>query len=513
MTTANNPKITGKLFGAEAAVPNSEQRVLFVSQMTSTGTATAGELNQDVTEATAKTLAGAPSQVYNAIEDYKIENEDVPVDLVLLDDPAGVAATATITFTATAATENGSLEFILGDARNGTFTLPVTKDDDEDALAAALAALITAEAKCMVSAVAVLNVVTLTAENVGLIGNSLPIINSGLVGGVSVATTAMTGGTLAPALTNVFDVVGETRYQTIVWHAEYTTSEVKTFLDARFNVTGQVKDGVAVMTAVDSKANLTTLGDANNSQSVVIFGEKTTSLSTWKGGSQKKAPLVQSAAFAAVRSLRLTDGANIANIVNSSVGALDTTGGPALASLPYFNTPMATIPVTPNGIGWTSTEINDLEDAGISVMGNNRTGTGVLLDKVVTTYKTDGAGNPDISWKYLNYVDTGSQAREYQVNNSLKDWAQSRLTVGDLKAFRAIANENSIRDRFIKYFGDMSSAEYMLLQDGEDARQFYIDNLSVTLDFPNGKVTVINKLPIVPQFRELDLTSKLAFTI
>ena len=516
MTIVNNPKIDAKLVGASVAVPNSAQRVLFVGQMTSAGTATAGELYTDVDEPTAKTLFGPSSQLYNGIEFFKTINTDVPVDVIPLDDPAGVAADGKITFTATSATEAGSLIVTLGETRNGQFEVHVEIGDDGDAISLKTVNLVQAGTKCLMSAAVDginANETNVTSENVGTIGNNLTISVTGTVAGVTYAVTGMANGTLVPTLTNVFDVIGETRYQTIVWPAEYGTTEVKALLDARFNVEGQVKDGVAVMTEIGTKSEVLATVNAENSQSLVFFVEETTTKNAYKGGSMLECPYSQSSIFAAIRSLRLTDGANIARYVNGAGGARDTTGGPAIASLPYFNTPVPGLPVPTLGYGWTSTEIEEIKEAGGSVMGSNVTGTDVLLGQIVTTYKTDIGGNPDVSWKYLNYVDTGSQSREYQVNNLLKDFVQSRLTTGDLEAFRNIANENSIRDAMVGYYGDLSGGDYVLLQSGEDALLFYKENLQVIIDMANGKVTIINKLPIVTQFREIDLTSQLAFSL
>lgn len=516
MTIVNNPKITAKLVGASVAVPNSAQRVLFVGQMTSAGSATAGELYTDVDEPTAKTLFGPPSQLYNGIEFFKTINTDVPIDVIPLDDPAGVAADGKITFTATSATEAGSLIVTLAETRNGQFEVPVVIGDDGDAISLKAVNLIQAGTKCLMSAAvdgAEADECNVTSESVGTIGNNLTISVTGTVAGVTHSVTGMANGTLIPTLTNVFDVIGETRYQTVVWPPEYGTTEIKALLDARFNVVGPVKDGVAIMTDVGTESEVKAVVNAENSQSLLFFVEETTSTTSYKGGSMLECPYSQSAIFAAIRSLRLTDGANIARYVNGAGGARDTTGGPAIASLPYFNTPVPGLPVPRIGFGWKSTEIKALEDAGASVMGSNVTGTDVLLGQIVTTYKTDIGANPDVSWKYLNYVDTGSQSREYQVNNVQKDFVQSRLTTGDLEAFRNIANENSIRDAIVGYYGVLSSGDYVLLRSGEETLQFFKEELTVLIDLAEGKVTILEKLPIVTQLREIDLTMQLAFSL
>ena len=171
MTNLSNPKVNATLTGASLPVPNTDQKILIVGQMTSAATATTGELQTDIGENESGTLFGPPSQLSNGIEAGRLVNKVNRWDAIGLDDPAGVAAAGTITFTAVSATESGSLTVKIGEERNGIFTLPITEGQDEDAIAAALAALIEAKAECLCSAAAALSVCTVTAENVGLIGN------------------------------------------------------------------------------------------------------------------------------------------------------------------------------------------------------------------------------------------------------------------------------------------------------------------------------------------------------
>ena len=515
MTTVSLPKQTATLRGASLPVQNTAQKILVIGQQTAAATATSGELQEDIGENESGALFGPPSHISNAGEAAKVVNTVSRLDAIGLDDPAGVAAAGTITFTAVSATESGSLTVKIGEERNGIFSLPIALADDEDTIATNLAALIEANTKCLCSAAAALSVVTVTAENVGLIGNQYGIQVTGSVGGVTYAIVGMTGGTLAPSLTNLFDVIGSTRYQTIVWPYEYGTTEVKTLLDGRFNVVNSIQDGIACMVAVDSKVNLVAAGAALNSNSLVIFGEKPESTSTFKGPSTFDSPLSQAAIFGGLRALRLSEDADISDYVVGGGGELDLKGGPAIASLPYFNSPLP-LPVQKTGHGWTSEEggeVDALNTAGISVMGNNTADNAVILGEVLTTYKTNAAAVEDLSWKFLNYVDTGSQSRELQFNNIKADASQHRATEGDLTSGRKKHNVESVTNLIIGYYGTLSGPAYVLLESGEDARKFFIANLTVTLVKATGKFTAIQKLPITTQFREMDNTMTLAFSL
>lgn len=513
MTTISRPVVNATLSGATLPVPNAEQRVLIVGQQTSAATATSGELQQDVQTNTEWTLFGAASQLANAIDAYRQVNTVNPIDAIGLDDPVGTAAIKKIAFTAVAATEAGSLTVKVGEERNGIFTLPVAVGDSEDDLATALAALVQAESKCLMSAAVDgvnTNEVNLTAENTGAIGTNYPVSVSGTVAGVTYAVTAPTAGAGLPTVTDIFDVVGSTRYQTIIWPAEFGTSEIKTFLDDRFNVDNIVLDGVGCMVSVDSKDDLVTLGNANNSQSIVIFGEKSMDTTSYQGSSTFDSPLSQAAIFGGLRALRRSTDADI-SAYNVSGSSLDNRGGAALSSLPYANCPLP-LPIQPIGYGWTSSEIDDLKTAGISVMGTNTAGNTYILGEVVTTYKTDSAGNPDLSWKYLNYVDTGSSSREYEFNNLKLECAQHRMTNGNVKPGRAMHNINSITSLIIKYYGVLSSDQYVLLRDGEENLIFFKENLTVTQNLATGLFTVVHKLPIVTQTRQINVDMSLSFS-
>jgi phage tail sheath gpL-like len=256
---------------------------------------------------------------------------------------------------------------------------------------------------------------------------------------------------------------------------------------------------------------LVTLG-ALNSQSLVMLTDKTESATAYKGPAVFELEQVKAAQFAAIRALRLTDGASISRFVITANGPLDSFGGPALASKPYFNTAFPNLPLVATGRGWNSTEIEQLHDEGGAVLGINAYGNAALAGEIVTTYKTDTAGNDDISFKYLNYVDTASGAREYFYNNLKARFAQSRLTEGDVIKGRDMANDLTIMAYCEKLYQDLSGADYVLLQAGETALKFFKANLVVTLDLATGRATIQMTVPIVTQLREILATMKIAFS-
>ena len=271
-------------------------------------------------------------------------------------------------------------------------------------------------------------------------------------------------------------------------------------------------DGVYITEKIDTLANLKTAAGLLNYRSANLLGNDVVNIAaSHVGGSLVELPHVVSAQYAAIRALRLEDGTDISRYVISPYGARDSFGGVAISSLPYANTPFYDLSTIDTGLGFSLEEVEELEEVGITVLGDNPANTQVILGNAVTTYKTDIAGNPDLSFKYLNYVDTISSIREYYVNNLKARFADSRLAAGDLVQGRSMANEQSIRAFMIGIFTTLSETDYVLTQAGEAARNYFINNLVVSLDLSLGKVTISMKCPIVTQLREIVATLQLSF--
>ena len=512
MTISLQPKTNVSLVGATQAVENTTQRVLFVGQKVAAGTASAGGLVENISTNDEDTLFGANSMLAGMIRSAREQNPITRFDAIPLDDAgAGVAATGSVVFAGTA-TASGTITITIGSANDYALSVGVTSGDTATVVGDALVTAVTNNTNIPVSASNSTGTVTLTADNDGPLGNFIGISTNGSVAGVTVTLTAFSGGATNPTFTGVFDVVGDNRYQGIVWPYFSDTSEVRSFLEGRFNVDNKVLDGSAFTSSIDTFANHLVRLNALNSQALTDFVDEFINQSDYVAPSQFEMPQIKAAQFAAIRALRLTDGANIGSFVLASNGPNDAFGGPALASKPYFNTPAPDLPLTGTGRGFTETEIEQLFTAGGSVIGNNVAGNGVIFGEVVTTYKTDSAGSPDLSFKFLNYVDTSSNVREYFYNNLRSRFAQSRLTEGDVIRGRDQANALTIRAFCERLYQDLSGPDFVLLEAGEDALVFFKNNLNITIDKANGRVTITMIVPIVTQLREIQATIKIAFS-
>lgn len=498
------PRTTITISSADAVVTQDPQRVLFVGQQLS-GTAATGTLQQDIKNDNSwDALFGEGSRIAAAIRAFRKINIVSAIDAIGLDDAGGAtSATGTVTFTGTA-TEAGELVFYVGSKVNNKYQIAIASGDTATVVGAALEAAITADSRAIVSAANVTGTVTLTALNGGTVGNAIGIVTEGAVAGVSTALVAMASGAGDPSLTGLFDVVGDQRYQGVEWPFDADLTTITAFLDPRFNATNDILDGVAATVSVDTFANLSSAAAAENSESLIILGNKiVTGNAVQTGGAMTELSDVIGAELLAVRSLRLEPGAALSAIV--SAGGLDRFGGPALASLPYFNTVMQDLPLVPLGLGFTDQEVKDLNEDRVSFIGNNRNGNRVVLGEILTTYKTDAAGNDDPSFKFLNSVDTISNIREYIFNQVNLQYAQSRLTSADspISAGRSVTNETQIRAFLTGLYQDLSTSDFMLTQDGETALQFFKENLSVEVSLLNGSAVFTMKPPNVTQLREL----------
>jgi len=248
---------------------------------------------------------------------------------------------------------------------------------------------------------------------------------------------------------------------------------------------------------------------------MVILGNNTESETNvdldYEGPAQLEFDAVQASIVAALRSLRLTVGANITSILSGAVG-FDARGGPPLASRPYFNTPVSNLSIIRSPFGFSDFEVEQLKVSGVSTVGNNRPRTSIIFGEFVTTKKTDSAGNPDETFKFLNSLDTSVNIREAYFNNFKAEYAQMRLTDGDLVEGHPMQNEASIRTFLTLVYQELASIA--LTRDGETNLQIFKSNTVITINLQSGLATILfNKVPIVSQLREIFATLAISLAI
>lgn len=512
------PDVNFTLISADQPIANAPQRILLVGQKTSSGSAGDGAWVRDIGNANEEiALFGRDSMLAEMVRTVKRYAPFVALDAIALaDHGSGVARVAVIDISGTA-TAQGSLTFRVGSDRR-SFTISVPSGTSAATVLSAAAAAINADPEVPFTVTVVSSELTFTAVNDGTVANGLGIEVSGSVAGITVGAVTISGGNAVtgaqdPDLSNILDAIGETRYQAIVWPYSAATEEVTELLDARWNANGPVADGVAFTAAVDTYANIVTLLATadKNSLALVTIVDEVQSETSYKGPAIVEPPYVLACAAAAIRAARLTAGASVARFLTAA-GPRDQYGGAHLASLPYFNTLLPELSVPRAGRGFTRTEIEALSALGGAIVGQNIAGSGLILGEMVTTYLTNPSGAPDVTWHYLNQVDTFSAVREYMQTNLRAIFAQSRLTLGATIAGHSMANEDTIRGVMKKLYNDLAGVGYALLAAGEEAITFFEDNLTIEIDLAAGQATIACKAIPVGQLRILQITMQVAFS-
>lgn len=514
----SQPEVTASLRAAGVTVGLTPEKLLIVGQMTS-GTATSGALVQNIGSDKAEDgLFGEDSPIAAAIRRARRRNGVTQIDAIALaDNGSGVDAVGACVFGGTA-TAAGTLNVYIGSKKFNDYEIPVAIGDSATDIGDALVAALTADGKSLVTGINTTGTVALTAKTAGTFGNTIGIKIEGSVAGITSSVTAMTGGATDPVLTGVFDVLGNARYQGIVWQFHADIDELKDFLDPRFNVSNDVLDGRGFLSITDTYANHLSSLATENSHEVCINVDKLISTDNHKGPAILELPFVKAAEFAAIRALRRTDDAVLGGLVISR-SFNDSFGGPWQNSKPYFNTPFPDLELPDVGTSFTNVEVENLLDAGGWVIDANRAFTAVIAGEVVTTYKTDSAGNPDPTFGFLNYVDTSTAAREYIVNNTRAKYPQYRATSGALIDGVDSANEASVATFVAELYGNLGELGLVNTGvgsiDGEaiDFDKLFRENLTVSLNPVTGRFSISAKLFIVVQFRGAIYDLAIAFEV
>lgn len=528
--TATLPKVTLNILpsGAER-VQDQPQKVLFVGQMiknfTPTGSAAGtftpaagGSLVTDIqNDGLTDGLFGKKSMMATMLRAARKENQLTRFDAVVLEDPTEVFQHIIPVQFGGVVTADGILEIAIGSRTNHTFKLNLTVGNGVGEIDAGLTTAIGNDKEVPVVVLdAVGGLVPLILANRGLEATKITVQIVSLPQGITaeVQPVQLVGvPAVNPDLSAVFDLIGNERYQTIVWPETYDqdlfTDEaykaLRLDLEAKFNFFNKILDGVAIITATDNVTNLIAFATPQDTQVLTVFGNPLKTDDDLRGGAIVEIDYVQSSYVAAIRSLRLTKDADIVRFVSATNGALDNFGGAHMASFPYFNTPYSLLPIIPQGRGFSLEEIAELSAEGvqISLLSNNDANTGLVALQVQTLSSTAGTPDPNDSFRFLNSVDTISGVREYFFNNLKARYRQTRLTLGDLVPGVNIANANSIKAFMGSLYKDLSGPDFVLVASGATAIKFFKDNLTVEIDLLLGKATINAKVILVTQLREI----------
>lgn len=515
MAVTSNPIINAQLTPAAGLTGVNPFRILIVGQLGTDGTGTTLIPYQDVqnmTNAQIAGLFGTKSELTGRImRCLAVTGSLVSVWVIGITAAAGVAASfvQAITGTATAA---GTIRLEIVDSNLYTIDIPVAVGDTYTTVATAIMNALAGYAALPVTPVnAPAGTITYTANDVGTLGNKYTIAVKNVPAGLTVPAGQFSSGATDPTLTNILNNVTATRFHSISWPWQTAYTVVKNFLESRNVINNAFLQGVAFLGLDDTEANIHTAlngSPAVNSPVLCFMGNR-------QSGSKSfiiTPPDWRCVEFMAIEALRLTDGAPIGRFITVS-SPLDQFGGPGLASLALYNTPMALTNVAnPTDLFSAAEQAAALVD-GYSVIGVNESDSVALTGPVVTTYKTNTLGNPDTSFKFLEYVRTGYTALEYMYNTLKATFTQYRLSQGDVTPGRAETNLNGITNFFLAMFATLAGADYTLCPNGKTAAKYFASNLLVTANYATGVITAIGQLPIVTQIRQINISFQLSFSI
>jgi phage tail sheath gpL-like len=368
------PLFYAEVDNSKANSGTANQRALVVGQIVAAGTAAPNIpiISQGVDDA--KLAGGQNSMLALMTAAYRLNDTFGEVwYLPLADDPAAVAATGTVTFTA-AATAAGTLYLYIGGVR---YALPVLPTQTVAQLATALAALINADPACPVTATAATGVVTLTADNKGPCGNDIDLrlnyqgTRGGEVmpAGLAVTLVQMASGATAPSLTAGFANLSSQAFDFIICPYNDTTS-LDAFKALLNDTTGRWSWDVQIYGHFfaayrGTLGAQTTLGVTRNDQhgSIIGFNDSPTPNWIWAAA----------IAGAAAVSLRADPGTPLQTLAIQGVLA------PPLQSR------------------FQLTDRNTLLYDGISTFTVADDGT-VAIENLITTYQKNSFGAPDDSY-------------------------------------------------------------------------------------------------------------------
>lgn len=515
----SNPRVNIQLLPAALVDAFDERRDIIFGQTGTGGSAVSEALNTDMhvaTDAELQTLFGT-GDLYWKIKAWR-EGAQVsdggilpPLDVIGIDAAGGATAASATIVVSGPATADGTLTVAVVDERQFVTDVAVTNGDSANTIAAAIEAALDALTDTPFTASVSTNTVTITAADAGTLGNDYGLKVTGSIAGVGITLTGFTSGATDPTLTSILDAIDGRRYTGVQWPESWARTLIVTELDSRFNVANDILDGVVFQGSTDTYANNKSLVAALNSQSLVIMGNNVIDNADHKGPAILQPADWVASYFMAVRDKRLTTGALIADLIVAQNAPSDAIGGPGLASMPYFNTPLDDTPVTASLNLYNSTEQIDLEDDGFTSYGVNVAGNTMLMGPVVTTWTTDDAGNANASFHYLNYVDTGSVCREIFFNTLKAVFSQHRLTEGNIIEGRAMTNELGIKGELLNIYRVL--ANQALVQAGAEAEAYFSANTTVVVSLATRTVTINGPLPIVTQLGTINYNLSLAFTV
>lgn len=451
---------------AVQGLPAIAHKILLIGQRLTAGQVAAGVPTRMMSGTQGEAAFGRGSMLAAMVAALKAANSYTECWAVALDDlGGGTAATGTLTFGGSP-TESGTLNVYVA----GTLVqVGATSGQTATQVATAAAAAVQANTALPVTAVAAGAVVTLTARHKGEVGNTLDMRANYFQGerlpsGLTLTVVAMNGGTGNPDVQGAITAIGDEQYHTVV--VPYTDSvnlgKIETLMSARFGPMVQ-KEGHAFTAAAGAFGAIASLGDARNSPHLTVMaaGKSPTPVYVW----------------AAV------------------AGAVD-------AYEPDPARPRQTLPlpgVLPPAIidRYTRDERNQHLFDGVSTTVADAGGT-VLIERLITTYKTNALGVDDVSYLDVCTMRTIAYLR-FSVRSRIGlKFPRHKLAADGTRfgAGQAVVTPNIIRAELVSLFAQWEEAGLV-----EGMTQFKRDLIVERSGTDPNRIDAVIPPDVVNQFR------------
>jgi phage tail sheath gpL-like len=449
-------------------------KTVIIGQKIAAGTATAETLVQVFSDADAKEKFGVGSVLANMFSNWFANNAFNEVYAIALADAGGAVANqtdATITGTATA---SGSIALYI----NGTrYQYAVATGDTNAAIATGIAALVNLDVDISVIAVGNAGVAEFTGKNGGLLSDQVDIRvnqNEGeaLPAGITIDIAESQAGATDPDITDAIAALPDELFNLLVNPYTDATSltALTTELDRRWGNTVQI-DGHAIQAFKGTSSTVATKGDTLNSEHLTMMDAG-------------KLTMEPEYFWAAVTGGQMAGSASV---------------DPAR---PFRSLEMAGVTGDDPTDRRSFTESNTILLSGTSthLVGNDGT---ARIERLVTTYKTNGVGAEDTSYQNTNTMFNLSFLRQSFITRMLSRFPRHKLAE-DGTVFgsgQAIATPAVVKGEIIQLY-----REWITLGLVQDLDTFS-DSLSVEIDSVNrSRVNVTMQPELVGQFYQIDNT-------
>jgi phage tail sheath gpL-like len=446
---------------------------LLVGQKIAGGTATANVPVRVKSAAQAVTLFGDGSILAGMCAAFIANNKSTELWAVPQDDAGGsVAATGTLTVAGTA-TASGSLTVTVG---GKSVSVAVASGDAATVVATAIKNALSANNALPVTATVATAVVTVTAKNKGVCGNSIAISYADAPAGITVAVVAMASGATNPTLSTAIAAIGDSRYNAIGF--PYTDATNLTAIESELaNRWGPLtqNDGHAFTAAVGDDVTAATLGTSRNSPHVSIANINGSASPVWE-------------------------------IVGAIVGTVSYYAAIDPAR-PLQTLPLSGIAAPAISDRYTQSERNVLLNSGIATLIVDDGGV-VRIERMITTYRKNALGADDVSMLDYETKATLSYLRYDFRNYFLRKYPRHKLASDGIKlaAGQAILTPKIAKAEAIAVFRNWEKAGLV-----ENVAQFKNDLIVERSESDTGRLEFLLPPDLVNQLRVT--AAKIAFLL